>query len=143
MPGILVGIDFSERMERILKFAIEEARVRGESIILLYCIEFPTSINPAVRPIVTKEVMKNAIKAEGVLMEKFSVIVEKEGVKCEKLIVTKSENPGKCILEVAEKYDVSLIVIGVRKHSPVGKLLFGSTAQYVLMNSRKPVACVN
>ena len=46
------------------------------------------------------------------------------------------------IVEQAKRLDARFIVIGVRKRSKVGKLIFGSTAQYVILNSPCPVICV-
>ncbi len=46
------------------------------------------------------------------------------------------------ILGTAEEIGADLLVIGLRKRSAVGKLITGSTAQAVLLNSPVPVVCV-
>ncbi|MEO7061718.1 MAG: universal stress protein [Lapillicoccus sp.] len=46
------------------------------------------------------------------------------------------------ILGAAEEVGADLIVIGVRRRSPVGKLLTGSTAQQVLLDADCPVLAV-
>ena len=46
------------------------------------------------------------------------------------------------ILAVAEERRADLIVIGLRRRSPVGKLLLGSTAQRVLLDAPCPVLAV-
>lgn len=46
---------------------------------------------------------------------------------------------GEKIIEMAEILDARLIFMGVKKRSRVGKMLFGSTAQYVLLNAPCPV----
>jgi nucleotide-binding universal stress UspA family protein len=46
------------------------------------------------------------------------------------------------ILAIAEETSADLIVIGVRRRSPVGKLLTGSTAQAILLEADCPVLAV-
>lgn len=50
--------------------------------------------------------------------------------------------PGPTILAVAEETGADLIVIGIRRRSPVGKLLTGSTAQQILLEADCPVLAV-
>lgn len=46
------------------------------------------------------------------------------------------------VLNAAEEYDAGLIVIGLRKRTPVGKLFMGSTAQRILLEAPCPVLAV-
>lgn len=54
-------------------------------------------------------------------------------------VVEESGEVAADILDVAEDVDADLIVLGGRKRSPAGKLLFGSVTQDVLLNSDRPV----
>ena len=51
-------------------------------------------------------------------------------------------NPAKEILERADAVDADYIVIGGRSRSPVGKALFGSVTQSVLLDADCPVVTV-
>jgi nucleotide-binding universal stress UspA family protein len=50
---------------------------------------------------------------------------------------------GEKIVEIAQRNRVDLIFLGIKKRSKVGKLLFGSTAQYVILNAPCPVISLN
>ena len=50
---------------------------------------------------------------------------------------------GEKIVWIAERNRVDLIFLGIKKRSRVGKLLFGSNAQYVILNAPCPVISLN
>lgn len=50
--------------------------------------------------------------------------------------------PGEDLVEFASEEDADLIVIGVRRRSPVGKLVLGSNAQTILLQADCPVLAV-
>jgi nucleotide-binding universal stress UspA family protein len=50
--------------------------------------------------------------------------------------------PAEEILRVAAEKSADLIVIGVRRRTPVGKLFLGSTSQQVLLDANCPVLAV-
>jgi nucleotide-binding universal stress UspA family protein len=52
-------------------------------------------------------------------------------------------NAGEKIVQVALRKNMDLLFIGLKKHSRVGKLFFGSTAQYVILNAPCPVITIN
>lgn len=49
---------------------------------------------------------------------------------------------GQDLVEFAEAEGVNLIVIGIRRRNPVGKLVLGSNAQDVIINAGCPVLAV-
>jgi len=57
----------------------------------------------------------------------------------ETTIVEDSGDTVSDILSVADEHDVESIVLGGRKRSPVGKALFGSVTQSVILETDRPV----
>lgn len=51
-------------------------------------------------------------------------------------------DPSTQIVHYAEENDVHYIVLGGRKRSPIGKAVFGSTTQSVLMNTNQKVVTI-
>lgn len=51
-------------------------------------------------------------------------------------------NPTEEIAQELDRVDARYLVIGGRKRSPVGKALFGSTTQSILLNTDRPVMTV-
>lgn len=51
-------------------------------------------------------------------------------------------DPADEIVRMADEHHASLIVIGLRHRSKVGKVIFGSTAQTVLLDAHCPVLAV-
>jgi nucleotide-binding universal stress UspA family protein len=64
------------------------------------------------------------------------------GVEHEVLQPTEGRSAAEEILEAERRYGASMIVIGLRKRSPVGKLIAGSTAQTILLEASCPVLAV-
>ncbi|WP_436344614.1 universal stress protein [Natronorubrum sp. FCH18a] len=67
-------------------------------------------------------------------------ILESGDVECS-LDETTGEPP-EAILEFADERDSDAIVLGIGNRSPVGKVLFGSVAQAVILASDRPVTVV-
>jgi nucleotide-binding universal stress UspA family protein len=57
------------------------------------------------------------------------------------LLVTSLE-PGEKIVKYAEEEEIDLIFLGIKRRSKVGKLFFGSTAQYIILQASCPVVTV-
>ncbi|GGU21954.1 universal stress protein [Nocardioides albus] len=50
--------------------------------------------------------------------------------------------PVEDLLDTAREIDVALIVVGIRRRSPVGKLILGSQAQSIILGADVPVLSV-
>ena len=63
-------------------------------------------------------------------------------VPCESILSVRGLQAGEDLVQLAKENKVDEIIIGVRRRSKVGKLLFGSTAQYVILTAPCPVVSV-
>lgn len=67
---------------------------------------------------------------------------ETEDIACTTELLVRGLDPGEDIVKSAEESGVELIIIGVKRRSKTGKLLFGSIAQYVILKAKCPVLTV-
>ncbi len=51
-------------------------------------------------------------------------------------------SPGASVVRVARELDAELIVVGIRRRTPMGKLVLGSTSQEILLHADTPVLAV-
>jgi nucleotide-binding universal stress UspA family protein len=65
-----------------------------------------------------------------------------EGIECKTEAIVSSISPGEDLVEFAQENEIDEIIIGVRRRSKVGKLLFGSNAQYIILMAQCPVVAV-
>ena len=64
------------------------------------------------------------------------------GVDVEVRQLVRGKEPAEDLIEAAESSHAELIVIGLRRRTPVGKLILGSNAQRILLDATCPVLAV-
>jgi len=127
---ILVGYEESRVADEALKLAQMHARAFGAEVIVL---------NSLVQSATLKK--EDIDKAESKL-EKIKNTFAREGITCEAHASVSYQSPGEDLVNSAKENQVDEIIIGVRRRSKVGKLVFGSTAQYVILEAPCPVLSV-
>lgn len=78
---------------------------------------------------------KSATRVESV--RRAQEYLEEHGVEVE--ILDESGDAAEDIIDEANRYEVDSIVLGGRKRSPAGKVIFGSVTQSVILNTDRPV----
>ena len=68
--------------------------------------------------------------------------LEESGVDFEVRQLVRGFEPAEDLIGIAEASQADLIVIGLRRRSPVGKLILGSNAQRILLDAQCPVLAV-
>lgn len=71
------------------------------------------------------------------------VVDELEAAGIDVRLEQRSGDPAAEIFRVARDGDVDQIVVGGKKRSPVGKAVFGSVVQEIILNSEYPVLVAN
>ena len=69
-------------------------------------------------------------------------LLEEEGLEHEVRQLVAGLEPAEDLIAVAEEVSADMIVIGLRRRSPVGKLILGSNAQRILLDAPCPVLAV-
>jgi nucleotide-binding universal stress UspA family protein len=72
-------------------------------------------------------------------LEKAKNSLDAQGVKNSVHLLVRGLHPGEDIVLFAKENGFDEIIIAVKSRSKVGKLLFGSTAQYVILKAECPV----
>lgn len=120
---IVVGHIATPEGEAALQRAVLESQLRSARLLVL-------SSPPADIPDVSEEQYVDALR--GMLAE--------QGVDADVRQLAPDADPAHEL--VAAAADADLLVVGIRRRSPVGKLLLGSTAQRVLLEADCPVLAV-
>ena len=127
---ILVGFDGSAASKAALKLAAAHAKAFDAQLLLVKSM--------VGGPEVPK---RDFVNAERELGYKKSQLKDKN-LACEFLLSIRGLEPGEDLVRIAKEKQVDEIIVGVKRRSKVGKLVFGSTAQYVILNAPCPVATV-
>lgn len=126
---VLVGFLKSPEGEAALDAAIAEAKLRGATLVVVHSL-FGGGRDEEKLPEYT-----TALREIGERLDA-------EGVGHEIRELVRGNSPGDDLLTFAEEEQVDLIVIGIRRRSPVGKLVLGSNAQDILLGATCPVLAV-
>lgn len=129
MGGIVVGYVSSPEGQAAIKQGIAEAQLRG---VPLHVVWSDRGRDLDSRTAVSREEELAEVDAQ----------VASAGVPHEVHHLVRGKDPASDLIEAAQEVQADLIVIGIRKRTPVGKLVLGSHAQSILLDSPYPVLAV-
>ncbi len=130
MRNIMVGYDGSNASKEALSIGIKHAKAFGARLYIVRSLfggtgEAPEKIETANRD-----------------MEYAESVCRRHEVDCATHVLVRGMHPGEDLVKFAEENQVGEIVVGIRRRSKVGKMLFGSNARYVIMEAPCPVVTV-
>jgi nucleotide-binding universal stress UspA family protein len=127
---MLVGYIRSPEGQAALDTAIAEAKLRDAHLIVVHSMKGGAR-DEEHDAIVYRDALDEVERAAAA-----------QGVSCEIRELVRGRSPSEDLVEFANDEGVDLIVIGLRRRSPVGKLVLGSNAQDILLRADCPVLAV-
>ena len=130
MGNVVVVIVPKPEGEAALSSGIAEAKLRGAKIVVVNSHRGGSEFDGDASAKAEKE------------MERIGKVLDDSGVEHELRQLVRGFEPAEDLISIAESVDAELIVIGLRRRSPVGKLILGSNAQRILLDAKCPVLAV-
>lgn len=115
-PRIVVGYSSRPEGRAALRRALAEATLRDAELVVLHGPEDD--------------------------LDELAADLAAAGVRHRLKAMQDANDAGEDLVELADETGAAFIVIGLRRRSPVGKLLLGSNAQRVLLDASCPVLAV-
>lgn len=125
---IVVGYIGTAQGRAALEAAIAEARLRDGTVHVVSSLR-------------GDEDSKRFVAQRDALTEARTTL-EAAGVPFEVHDYARDQSPAQDLIQTVDELGAGLLVIGMRKRSPVGKLVLGSNASEILMNAPCPVLAV-
>lgn len=130
MGTVVVGYVPKPEGEAALVKAIEEAKLRGTKLIVVNSHRGG------------QELDGEAAREADAEMDAVRARLDESGVSYDLRHLVRGFEPAEDLIGIAETNDADLIVIGLRRRSPVGKLILGSNAQRILLDAHCAVLAV-
>ena len=130
MGSVVVGYVPKPEGEAALTSGIAEAKLRDAKIVVVNSHRGGNEFD-----------QQASAKAEAD-MERIKGLLQDSGVEHDVRQLVRGFEPAEDLISIADAADAELIVIGLRRRSPVGKLILGSNAQRILLDAKCPVLAV-
>ena len=130
MGTVVVGYVPKPEGEAALAAGISEAQLRGSKLLVVNSSRGGQEFDGAKARAAEDDM--SAVRAQ----------LEESGVEYDIRQLVRGFEPAEDLISLAEANGAELLVIGLRRRSPVGKLILGSNAQRVLLDAPCPVLAV-
>ena len=130
MGTVVVGYVAKPEGAAAVTAAIAEAKLRGAKLVVVNSHRGGDAFDA-----------EKSAKADAE-MDAVRKQIEDAGVEVDIRQLVRGLEPAEDLIGIAESESADLIVIGLRRRTPVGKLILGSNAQRILLDAGCPVLAV-
>lgn len=127
MGTIVIGYSPDEFGRAAVERGLEEARLRGSDLLIVNGTRGDAYVDEHF--------------ASGEQLSRLTAWLEQEGVAFD-VRQTVGGDVAEQVLEAAESARAEMVILGIRRRTPVGKLLMGSVAQRVILGAHCAVLAV-
>ncbi|MBI9087004.1 MAG: universal stress protein [Desulfobacterales bacterium] len=127
---VLVGYNGSKASRLALDEAARYARAFKATVYIMISMEGGTSEKP------------EDIRRAAEVLHEAKALMTAEGIPYEISQLVRGMSPGEDLVYFARDNAIDHIFLGIEKTSRLGKLLMGSTAQYIILKAHCPVTTV-
>lgn len=125
---IVVGYAPTREGEAALASGLEEAALRAGRVVVVNASRGDSWVDEAF--------------VQGESLRHLEALLAEAKVPTELRQPVRGNDPAEEVVEAADELAAELVVVGMRRRTPVGKLLMGSTAQRILLTATVPVLAV-
>ncbi|NED97539.1 universal stress protein [Phytoactinopolyspora alkaliphila] len=130
MTAIVVGYIPKPEGRAALRRAAEEAKLRGARLVVVHSERSG------------RDLADGEVETEDAQLEVARKELADAGIEAEVRQLARGADVAEDLISVAAETAADFIVIGLRRRSPVGKLILGSNAQRILLDAPCPVLAV-
>ena len=127
---IMVGFDDSGVAKDALNVAMQHA------------ISFDAKVHVVTSMVGGIDVPRKTFDRVEKLLKYAESLFKDKKIPCKTHLLVRGLEAGEDLVQLAKDTDIDEIVIGIKRRSKVGKLLFGSTAQYIILHATCPVLTI-
>ena len=127
---IMVGYDQSNVAKEALNLAKKHAKAFDAKVYVVRSLSQ------------SREMKREDIQKAEQELENIRRSFRDEGIECKTEAIVSAITPGEDLVQFVSERKIDEIIVGVKRRSKVGKLIFGSNAQYIILMAQCPVVAV-
>ena len=126
----MVGYDLSNVAKEALELAKKHAKAFDAKVYVVRSLSQ------------SREMKREDIQKAEQELENIRRSFRDEGIECKTEAIVSAITPGEDLVQFVSERKIDEIIVGVKRRSKVGKLIFGSNAQYIILMAQCPVVAV-